>query len=147
MNHPFSLVMQHAHMCLCSVEIVSSENKELSSKVAVLERENRSLLQQLLDMRRSLGQPTTLLVLALAFSLVPLSVPSAAMPVFAPHAADPASVPEVAQQSSFMLNPLSWIVSVASATGAENTQPNAPPTLNRSDGNGGRVFFRASRTL
>ena len=51
------------------------EVQTLASRVHVLEAENRSLLQQLMDLRRSLGQPASLLVLTLAFSVAVAGMP------------------------------------------------------------------------
>ena len=65
------------------VSTLEGQTSQLQTRVATLEAENRSLLQQLLDLRKSLGHPSSLLVIAMAFSLVVVSgapVPSASAP-------------------------------------------------------------------
>eukprot|EP00042_Codosiga_hollandica_P036962 m.287068 g.287068 ORF g.287068 m.287068 type:complete len:372 (+) comp55009_c0_seq1:108-1223(+) len=58
------------------VESSSTTNKALQARVKLLENENKSLMQQLMDLRRSIGQPASvLMVLAVAFSFAAVGGP------------------------------------------------------------------------
>ncbi len=113
--------------------MVTVENAKLHQSVSMLEQQNRSLLQQLMDLRRSLGQPATLLVLALAFSFV--FVPSAQ----SSGVAQP--IPNISYPSVPLPSSFAYSTVLSAALGAEQSSftthaaAHAPPA------------FRSSRTL
>jgi hypothetical protein len=121
------------------IEMCSTENKTLSRKVLSLENENRSLLQQLMDLRRSLGQPASLMVLALAFSCVLTSVPSTGHNSY--NSTVPtrfaSEIPQFSSTLSWLAQPFSWIAEL----------DEVPVTSGHDVAMGLRPMYRNGRTL
>jgi hypothetical protein len=102
-------------------------NQELQSRVRTLEDQNRSLLQQLMDLRRSIGQPAAvLMVLAVTFSFAFIGAPSAnstsSSLKAAPegHRLEQAALDVQASLADWMSWPFSWLSSPFDSVPYEN---------------------------